>query len=142
MKNHLIQYVEDTYLKKTVPQFRVGDTVRVDVRVIEGESERVQAFEGVVLKKNGNGVNLNFTVRKISYGIGIERTFPMHSPRIDNIKVMKQGKVRRARLYYLRGLAGKAARIEEQESVESPAKPAAPKPAGTDKPQSLAAAAH
>ncbi|MBP9699322.1 MAG: 50S ribosomal protein L19, partial [Elusimicrobia bacterium] len=94
-------------------QFRAGDVIRVDVEILEGESRRVQAFEGVVIRRRGHGIATTFTVRKISFGVGVERTFPLHSPRIQGIKVLRSGKVRRAKLYYLRDLSGKAARIEE-----------------------------
>ena len=102
------------YLKEDIPNFRAGDTVRVNVRVREGEKERIQAFEGVVLGRKHGGVNETFTVRKISSGIGVERIFPLHSPSIESIKVVRQGRVRRAKLYYLRNLRGKAARITER----------------------------
>src|ERR1700741_1269438 len=110
--NSVIQKIEERALRKDLPEFRVGDTVRVYVKVIEGEKERIQSFEGIVIKMNRGGNRAAFTVRKISYGIGGERIFPLHSPRIDKIQVLSRGKVRRARLYYLRGLAGKAARVE------------------------------
>lgn len=100
-------------LKTDLPKFRAGDTVRVHVKVIEGQRERIQVFEGVVIKRQGGGISETFTVRKISYGVGVERTFPIHSPKIDKIEVVKYGKVRRAKLYYLRKLRGKAARIKE-----------------------------
>jgi large subunit ribosomal protein L19 len=110
--NSVIQKIEERDLRKDLPAFRVGDTVRLQVKVVEGEKERIQSFEGIVIKMNLGGNRAAFTVRKISYGIGVERIFPLHSPRIDKIQVLSRGKVRRARLYYLRGLAGKAARIE------------------------------
>jgi large subunit ribosomal protein L19 len=110
--NSVIQKIEERDLRKDLPAFRVGDTVRLQVKVVEGEKERIQSFEGIVIKMNRGGNRAAFTVRKISYGIGVERIFPLHSPRIDKIQVLSRGKVRRARLYYLRGLAGKAARIE------------------------------
>jgi len=100
-------------LKKPPAAFRAGDVIRVDVEIIEGESRRIQAFEGVVISRRGHGIGTNFTVRKVSFGVGVERTFPLHSPRIQGIKVLRSGKVRRAKLYYLRDLSGKAARIEE-----------------------------
>jgi large subunit ribosomal protein L19 len=100
---------------RAVPEFRPGDTLKVMVRVIEGERERVQAFEGVCIARKNAGVNSNFTLRKISYGEGVERVFPLYSPRIAAIEVVRRGTVRRAKLYYLRGLAGKAARITERE---------------------------
>ncbi|MGA9599899.1 MAG: 50S ribosomal protein L19 [Methylocystis sp.] len=105
---------------KTIPDFRPGDTVIVNVKVKEGERSRVQAYEGVVISRQGGGLNESFTVRKISYGEGVERVFPVHAPLIDSIKVVRRGKVRRAKLYYLRELRGKAARIAER--VETKAK--------------------
>ncbi len=110
----LIQAVEEAQRRKGLPGFRPGDTLRVQVKVVEGEKERIQAFEGVVLRRSGGGNRETFTVRKISYGVGVERTFPIHSPRIDKIDVVTRGVVRRAKLYYLRKLSGKAARIEEE----------------------------
>ena len=110
--NSIIQKVEDRGLRSDLPGFRVGDSVRVHVKVREGEKERVQAFEGVVIKINRGGNRAAFTVRKISYGVGVERIFPLHSPRIDKLQVLSRSKVRRARLYYLRGLSGKAARLD------------------------------
>ena len=100
---------------KTIPDFGPGDTVLVNVKVIEGERSRVQAYEGVCIGRSGSGLNENFTVRKISYGEGVERVFPLYSPMIDSIKVVRRGKVRRAKLYYLRGRRGKAARITERQ---------------------------
>ena len=99
---------------KTVPAFRAGDTVKVNVRVKEGEKERLQAFEGVVIGRKGSGVSATFTVRKISNGIGVERIFPLHSPMLESINVMRRGRVRRAKLFYLRELTGKATRIKEK----------------------------
>ena len=110
--NSVIQKIEDRALRTDLPPFRVGDTVRLQVKVVEGEKERIQPFEGLVIKINRGGNRANFTVRKISYGIGVERIFPFHSPRIEKIQVLSRGKVRRAKLYYLRKLSGKAARIE------------------------------
>jgi large subunit ribosomal protein L19 len=110
----VIETIESEQLKSDVPQFKAGDTVRVHVKVIEGEKERIQVFEGVVLRKSRGQNRATFTVRKVSYGIGVERTFPVHSPRIDKIDVVTRGMVRRAKLYYLRELSGKAARIEEE----------------------------
>lgn len=104
----------DHLLRRDIPQFRAGDTVGIEVRVVEGGRERVQRFEGVVLSKRGTGINATFTIRKVSFGVGVERVFPLHSPNIENIKVIKRGKVRRAKLYYLRKLRGKAARIKER----------------------------
>lgn len=109
--------VEQPYLKDNVPAFRAGDTVNVHVRVVEGNKERIQIFQGVVIARRGGGTRETFTVRKISGGIGVERVFPLHSPNIDQLEVIRRGKVRRAKLYYLRGLRGKAARIEELREV-------------------------
>jgi large subunit ribosomal protein L19 len=107
-----IEDVEKEYLKTDIPEFHPGDTVVVKVKIKEGEKERVQAFEGVVIRSRGCGIKTTFTVRKVSYGVGVERIFPLHSPFIESIKVKGRGKVRRARLYYLRGLKGKASRIK------------------------------
>jgi len=104
--------VEKDYIRTDIPEFRPGDTVVVNVRIKEGDKERIQAFEGVVLKKRGGGTRATFTVRKVSYGVGVERIFPLHSPAIEAIKVKTRGRVRRARLYYLRGLKGKSARLK------------------------------
>jgi large subunit ribosomal protein L19 len=106
-----IEAIEREQLRSDLPDFRPGDTVRVHVKVVEGEKERVQVFQGVVLRKSRGANRASFTVRKISYGVGVERTFPLHSPRIDKIEVVSRGQVRRAKLYYLRDLSGKAARI-------------------------------
>ncbi|MCB1835007.1 MAG: 50S ribosomal protein L19 [Geminicoccaceae bacterium] len=108
------QQIEQLTGERPVPEFRAGDTLRVNVRVIEGNRERVQAFEGVCIARRNRGMNSSFTVRKISYGEGVERVFPLYSPRIDSIQVVRKGKVRRAKLYYLRALRGKAARITER----------------------------
>ncbi|MGA2410252.1 MAG: 50S ribosomal protein L19 [Candidatus Binataceae bacterium] len=110
--NSVIQKLEERDLRTDLPLFRVGDTLRLHVKVVEGEKERIQTFEGIVIKMNRGGNRATFTVRKISYGIGVERIFPLHSPRIDKIQVLSRGKVRRAKLYYLRELSGKAARVE------------------------------
>ncbi len=109
-----LQQVESLYIHKEQPEFRAGDTVRVHVRVVEGDKERIQVFQGVVIGRRGGGTRETFTVRKISGGIGVERIFPLHSPSLNRIEVVRHGKVRRAKLYYLRGLRGKAARIEER----------------------------
>ena len=101
-------------MKETVPAFEIGDTVRVDVKVVEGGRERVQAFQGIVIQRRGSGLGESFTVRKISQGVGVERIFPIHSPTVTSVKVLRHGKVRRAKLFYLRQLAGKAARITER----------------------------
>lgn len=112
----ILSIVEKPYLKK-VPTFRPGDAVRVFVKVIEGESERIQPFEGIVFRKRGSGLSETFSVRKISFGVGIERTFFLHSPRLEKIELVKSGKVRRSRLYYLKKLSGKAARLTEKEEM-------------------------
>ena len=116
-----IRLVEAAQLKKDRAGFAPGDTVRVHVKVIEGEKERLQAFEGVMIRKRGGGAGASFTVRRISYGVGVERTFPLHSPRIDRIQVVKRATVRRSKLYYLRDLAGKAARLKEKRGAIVPA---------------------
>lgn len=105
--------IEKDFLRTDMPEFRPGDTVRVNIRIKEGDKERTQAFEGTVIRKRGNGIRSTTTVRKVSYGVGVERTFPLNSPSIESIKVVGKGMVRRAKLYYLRNLKGKAARIEE-----------------------------
>ena len=106
--------VERSYLKQDLPDFRPGDTLKVHVRVVEGKKERIQIFQGVVIARRGGGTRETFTVRKISGGVGVERVFPLHSPVIDKIEVVRRGRVRRAKLYYLRGRTGKAARITER----------------------------
>jgi large subunit ribosomal protein L19 len=111
---NVIDTIEREQLRSDIPDFKPGDTVRVHVKVIEGEKERIQVFEGVVLRKSGGANRETFTVRKTSYGVGVERTFPLHSPRVDKIELVTRGQVRRAKLYYLRKLSGKAARIEEE----------------------------
>jgi large subunit ribosomal protein L19 len=110
----VIEQIEREFLRSDIPEFRPGDTVRVQVKVVEGNRERLQAFEGVVIKRQGAGLNETFTVRRISYGVGVERTFPVHSPRLAAIELVRRGIVRRAKLYYLRNLTGKAARIRER----------------------------
>lgn len=114
-----LREVEQSYLRPSVPEFGPGDTVRVFVRVVEGEKERLQAFQGVVLSRKGSGTREMFTVRKISAGIGVERIFPLHAPVVERVEVVRRGRVRRAKLYYLRGLQGKAARIEERKDTVS-----------------------
>ena len=109
----LIQEITQSQLKTDLPKFKSGDTVRVHVKVVEGTRERIQIFEGVVIKRRGGGISETFTVRKISYGVGVERAFPVHSPKIEKLEVIRRGKVRRAKLYYLRELRGKKARIKE-----------------------------
>jgi large subunit ribosomal protein L19 len=114
-----MELVEREQLRTDLPDFRVGDTVRVHVKIVEGEKERVQLFEGVVIRKKRGGIRSTFTVRKISYGIGVERIFPTHSPRIDRVDILSRGKVRRGKLFYLRGLKGKAARIRGEKKAEA-----------------------
>ncbi len=121
-----IRLVEAAQLRKDRNGFVPGDTVRVHVRVIEGEKERTQVFEGIVIRKRGEGVKASFTVRRISYGVGVERTFPLHSPRIERVDVVRSSRVRRSKLYYLRGLAGKAARLKER---RTPVPATTPEPA-------------
>lgn len=114
MSNHkLIEAVTKSQLRTDLPTFRSGDTLRVHVRIVEGSRERIQVFEGVVIKRRGAGISETYTVRKVSNGVGVERTFPLHTPRVAQIEVVRYGKVRRAKLYYLRALHGKAARIKE-----------------------------
>lgn len=110
----IIKMLEDEQLRKDMPNFNVGDTVQVHYRVVEGTRERIQVFEGTVIKKQGGGVGETFTVRRLSYGVGVERTFPINSPRIDKLVVTRRGKVRRAKLYYLRDRQGKAAKVKEK----------------------------
>jgi len=110
---NLLQQISRENLRTDLPNSRPGDTLKVHVKVIEGSRERVQIFEGVVIKRQGGGISETFTVRKISYGVGVERTFPYHSPKLERIEVARRGKVRRAKLYYLRELRGKKARIKE-----------------------------
>jgi large subunit ribosomal protein L19 len=110
----LIRSIEQEQVKKEIFQFRPGDTVKIHVKVVEGGRERIQVFEGVVIRRRGGGIGETFTVRRVSYGVGVERTFPLHTPKIERIEVLRRGRVRRARLYYLRGLRGKAARIPDK----------------------------
>lgn len=112
--NPLIQELTQEQLRNDIPAFRPGDTVRVHAKVVEGTRERIQLFEGVVIKRRGAGISETYTVRKISSGVGVERTFPVHSPRVAKLEVLRKGKVRRAKLYYIRNLSGKAARIKER----------------------------
>lgn len=114
MKTKVIDKIERDQMRMDIPEFRVGDTVRVHTKIREGDKERIQVFEGVVIRKHRGGSNATFTVRKVSYGVGVERIFPLHSPRIDKIELIRRGRVRRARLYYLRERIGKAARIREK----------------------------
>ena len=114
MMQNIISEITKEQLRSDLPTFRPGDTVRVHVKVVEGTRERIQMYEGVVIKRRGGGISETFTVRKISHGVGVERTFPVHTPKIANLEVIRRGKVRRAKLYYLRELRGKAARIKER----------------------------
>ena len=134
-----VDQIEQLHLKKNLPVFRVGDQVRVTLKIVEGESERLQAFEGTVIRISGSGMSKMFTVRKISFGVGVERMIPLHSPRIEKIDVLRSGHVRRSRLYFLRARTGRAARLDEKidrrdetasATVPVPAKtpPAAPAP--------------
>lgn len=111
--SEIIKSIENAQLRTDRPEFSVGDTLRVFVKVVEGNRERLQAFEGTVIARRNGSCRETFTVRRVSYGIGVERTFPLHSPRVDHIEIIRKGKVRRAKLYYLRGLQGKAAKIKD-----------------------------
>ena len=115
--SEIIRSIEQKQLRTDLPKISIGDTVRVWVKVVEGSRERLQAFEGVVIAMRNGGIRETFTVRRVSYGIGVERTFPMHSPRVDHVEIIRSGKVRRAKLYYLRNLQGKAAKIKEVKRV-------------------------
>ncbi len=117
LSSPVIAKLEQSQLRSDLPEFRVGDTVRVHYKIVEGEKERVQVFQGVVLKRHRAGVRSTFTVRKVSFGVGVERIFLQHSPRIDRIEVVSKGVVRRARLFYLRDLAGKAARVRDEKDA-------------------------
>jgi len=111
---HHLDIVDTKSLKSDIPEFRAGDPVRVNVNIIEGNRSRVQAFQGVVIARRGDGIRATFTVRKVSFGVGVERTFPLHAPTVDSIEVISRGRVRRAKLYYLRDRHGKAAKIREK----------------------------
>jgi large subunit ribosomal protein L19 len=124
--SNVIDAIEASQLKSDIPKFKVGDTIRVHAKIIEGDKERIQVFEGTVISRANGGNRATFTVRKISYGVGVERIFPLHSPRIDRIEVLTRGQVRRAKLYYLRELSGKAARIKGTRVQQSTAAHAAP----------------
>jgi len=115
--SNIIDSIEKAQYRSDIPVFKSGDTVRVHAKIIEGDKERIQVFEGVVISRANSGNRASFTVRKISYGVGVERVFPLHSPRIDKIEVVTRGRVRRAKLYYLRSLSGKAARIKGERVV-------------------------
>ena len=112
--NEIIRSIESAQLKSDIPQFAVGDTVRVQVKVVEGSRERLQAFEGVVIARRNGSVRETFTVRRVSYGVGVEKTFPLHSPNVEKVDVIRQGVVRRAKLYYLRDRVGKSAKVKEK----------------------------
>ena len=114
MSQQLISDITKEYMKTDLPEFRAGDTVKVNVHIKEGNRERIQVFEGLVIKRQNGGIGETFTVRKISYGVGVERTFPVHTPSIESIQVIRRGKVRRAKLHYIRNLSAKAARIKER----------------------------
>ena len=136
MLRKAIADIEAKYVRSDIPEMRAGDTVRVHTKIKEGDKERIQVFEGVIIAYRKGGASSMFTVRKVSYGVGVERMFPVHSPRIDRIEVMGRGDVRRSRLYYLRELQGKAARLHQEEgggeaaaATPAPAAPAAPTPA-------------
>jgi large subunit ribosomal protein L19 len=126
MLRKAIADIEAKYVRKDVPEFRAGDTVRVHTKIKEGDKERIQIFEGVVIAARGGNARATFTVRKTSYGVGVERIFPVHSPRIDKIEVVSRGDVRRARLFYLRELQGKAARVQQEEAPGAAAGPPTP----------------
>ncbi|MBQ5770885.1 MAG: 50S ribosomal protein L19 [Clostridia bacterium] len=111
--NEIIRSIENAQLRTDIPKFNIGDTVKVQVKVVEGNRERLQAFEGVIIARRNGSCRETFTVRRTSYGVGVERTFPLHSPRVDSITVTRKGKVRRAKLYYLRQRSGKAAKVKE-----------------------------
>lgn len=114
----LISALEAKYVKENIPEFRPGDTLKVSLKIKEGDKERIQAFEGVVIQRRGKGTGETFTLRKVSSGVGVERIFPIFSPNITKIEILRQGKVKRAKLYYLRGLKGKSARIQEKKKEE------------------------
>ncbi|WP_122261504.1 50S ribosomal protein L19 [Ornithinimicrobium cerasi] len=122
---HKLDQLDAASLRSDIPDFRAGDTINVHVKVIEGSRSRVQVFKGVVIRRHGGGVAETYTVRKVSFGVGVERTFPLHSPNVEKVELVSRGKVRRAKLYYLRDLRGKAAKIRERrDAVPAAAKPA------------------
>ena len=125
MQAAMLQFVEDRQIRKNAPAFRTGDTVRVNWKIKEGEKERVQAFEGIVIRKTKGGARATFTVRKMSFGVGVERIFPLHSPRYETIDILTRGDVARGRLFYLRGLRGKASKVDALEDREDAAPVAA-----------------
>ncbi|MCR4400832.1 MAG: 50S ribosomal protein L19 [Syntrophomonadaceae bacterium] len=115
----IIRAIEQEQMRTDLPDFRPGDTVKVHVKVVEGSRERIQTFEGIVIRRRGGGLSTTFTVRRISYGVAVERTFPLHSPRVSALEVVRRGKVRRARLYYLRERIGKKARVKEKRAYQT-----------------------
>jgi len=117
---HTLDQVDAASLRTDIPAFRPGDTLKVNVKVVEGTRSRVQVFQGVVIRRHGGGVGETFTIRKVSFGVGVERTFPVHSPTIDSLEVVTRGDVRRAKLYYLRALRGKKAKIKEKRDTPAP----------------------
>lgn len=141
-KQAILQYVDQKFTKKEHTPFRVGDQVRVHVKIVEGDTTRVQVFEGVVISLKGHGGARTFTVRKVSFGVGVERSFPLNSPSIDKIDVVRSGHVRRSKLYYLRERQGKAARLEEKEKAAETRKAAGTKPVApeVEQPEALAVA--
>lgn len=114
MGTSMLEMVERDHMRADIPQFRIGDTVKVHVKIREGDKERIQVFEGVVIRRHRGKMGASFTVRKVSYGVGVERIFPLHTPQIDKVEILRRGRVRRSRLYYLRDRIGKAARIKEK----------------------------
>jgi large subunit ribosomal protein L19 len=144
---NVIDQIEQEQFKESVPELRPGDTIRVHAKVVEGTRERIQVFEGLVIRVTGGGLRKNFTVRRVTHGVGVERTFMIHSPRIDKIEVLRHGDVRQARLYYLRDKIGKEGRIKERRPKVAAAKPAPaaedaePEPRATSKPKAKAKAA-
>ena len=141
MRRSALEYIENKFLRQDLTEFRTGDTVRVHWKVREGDKERVQPFEGVVIRKTEGQNRATFTVRKVSYGVGVERIFPLHSPRYERVEVLSRGNVHRARLFYLRNLRGKASRVETLEETEGPAASAAAATAESKKKGAPAAAA-
>src|SRR6187401_1682623 len=135
--NTIIESLEQRNMRTDLPQFKAGDTLRVHFRVIEGNRQRIQVFEGIVIKRQGAGARETFTVRKQSFGVGVERTFPLHSPKIEKLEIAARGDVRRAKLYYLRGRIGKAARVAERRWGIDEEVISAPVAAETDEPQAL-----
>ncbi|MDX8431478.1 MAG: 50S ribosomal protein L19 [Candidatus Algichlamydia australiensis] len=128
MKNAILEEIEKEQMKKEVPEFNVGDTLKVHTRIIEGNKERIQAFTGIVIARKGGGVSETFSLYRVAYGRSMERTFPLHSPRISEIEIMRRGKVRRAKLHYLRGKSGKKARVKEMIGGKKVAREIAPEP--------------